>query len=314
MALYINGNKTGGGGGGNSNMRELTQAEYDALTTEEKNNGTVYYITDGDDGNGGYQLIQPIIYSEEEREVGVWVDGKPLYQKTIVYTDNISTEQSIQHGILNLDKFIFVSGYIEMNWEGGGFEPLINPALGEDILSPQYSNCIKDISSQAFTVCIGQNRLNQGVNAIVVNFQYTKTTDVAGSGKWTPQGIPAVHYNTEEQVVGTWINGKTVYEKTFYIQSMGNYDDSIDGYLIAENIVVDDLIEANGFVKIATGLNLGHSYVHITNGFSMLNSYEFALHLNDKGQLLLWTDTGSLGGGIVGQELFITIQYTKPTT
>ena len=27
--------------------RELTQAEYDALSTEEKNNGTVYYITDG---------------------------------------------------------------------------------------------------------------------------------------------------------------------------------------------------------------------------------------------------------------------------
>lgn len=28
--------------------RELTQAEYDALSTEEKNNGTIYYISDGD--------------------------------------------------------------------------------------------------------------------------------------------------------------------------------------------------------------------------------------------------------------------------
>lgn len=35
------------GGGGNTNSVELTQAEYDALTTEEKNNGTIYFITDG---------------------------------------------------------------------------------------------------------------------------------------------------------------------------------------------------------------------------------------------------------------------------
>lgn len=210
--------------GGNANVIRLTQAEYDALPPTKLTDNNVYMITDT---NGDGSQFQPVIYSEDEREVGVWVDGKPLYQKTIVYTDNISTEQSIQHGILNLDKFIFVSGYIEMNWEGGGFEPLINPALGDSSLSPQYSNCIKDISSQSFTVCIGQSRLNQGVNAIVVNFQYTKTTDTAGSGTWTPQGVPAVHYNTDEKVVGTWIDGNTIYGKTFtnLSESLTNVND-----------------------------------------------------------------------------------------
>ena len=37
--------------GGNTNSVELTQAEYDALTTEEKNNGTIYFITDGTPSN-----------------------------------------------------------------------------------------------------------------------------------------------------------------------------------------------------------------------------------------------------------------------
>lgn len=32
---------------------ELTQAQYDALTTEEKNNGKVYFVTDGEGGSGG---------------------------------------------------------------------------------------------------------------------------------------------------------------------------------------------------------------------------------------------------------------------
>lgn len=34
---------------------ELTQAEYDALTPAEKNNGKVYFVTDGQGGGGGAQ-------------------------------------------------------------------------------------------------------------------------------------------------------------------------------------------------------------------------------------------------------------------
>ena len=40
-----------GGGGGGTDHRTLTQAEYDALSTEEKNNGTIYLISDGIGGN-----------------------------------------------------------------------------------------------------------------------------------------------------------------------------------------------------------------------------------------------------------------------
>jgi len=39
-------------GGGDSSV-ELTQAEYDALSTEEKNNGTTYFVTDSVHGGGG---------------------------------------------------------------------------------------------------------------------------------------------------------------------------------------------------------------------------------------------------------------------
>jgi hypothetical protein len=49
----------------------------------------------------------------------------------------------------------------------------------------------------------------------VCTYQYTKTTDTAGSGTWTPEGVPAHHYSTSEQVIGTWIDGKPLYEKVF---------------------------------------------------------------------------------------------------
>ena len=79
----------GGGGGGNANEEVLTWAEYCALTPEEKANGTTYYITDiNGEGKDGFQ---PVIYSTEEREIGVWTDGKPLYQKSFTGTWNIGS-------------------------------------------------------------------------------------------------------------------------------------------------------------------------------------------------------------------------------
>lgn len=40
LETYLNMLETGGG-------KELTQAQYDALSEEEKMNGTIYYVTDG---------------------------------------------------------------------------------------------------------------------------------------------------------------------------------------------------------------------------------------------------------------------------
>ncbi|MBR1703169.1 MAG: hypothetical protein IJ716_14680, partial [Lachnospiraceae bacterium] len=48
--------------------------------------------------------------------------------------------------------------------------------------------------------------------------EYTKISDSPGSGTWTPSGVPAVHYSTEEQVVGTWMN-KPLYQRTFTLSS-----------------------------------------------------------------------------------------------
>lgn len=50
-----------------------------------------------------------INYSTEEIEVGVWTDGKKIYQKTIQFTTSES-QISVETGITNLDKCIDLSG------------------------------------------------------------------------------------------------------------------------------------------------------------------------------------------------------------
>ena len=66
-------------------VRSMTKAQFDQLTNNEKTG--LINITDITGGND--DRFQPVIYSEDEREIGVWTNGKPLYEKTFVY-DNVS--------------------------------------------------------------------------------------------------------------------------------------------------------------------------------------------------------------------------------
>lgn len=72
------------GGGGNTESRELTQAQYDALSNDEKNNGTIYFITDGQGGGGDQWIVlsKNLVISanelralENSKKPIMWFDG-----------------------------------------------------------------------------------------------------------------------------------------------------------------------------------------------------------------------------------------------
>lgn len=86
------------------NEKELTQVEYDALTDEQKNNGTTYYITDASNR-------QNDVYSISEQPVGTWVDGKTIYRKTVAFgaLPN-ATSKRVAHNISNLDYVVKIEG------------------------------------------------------------------------------------------------------------------------------------------------------------------------------------------------------------
>ena len=57
---------SGGSGSGSGDMQELTLAQYNALTTAEKNNGTVYFITDADGSTQNYAPIAGVEISQAD--------------------------------------------------------------------------------------------------------------------------------------------------------------------------------------------------------------------------------------------------------
>lgn len=273
--------------------KEVTQAEYNALPASKESDGILYCIKDA---LGGVDGFPPLIYSDEEREVGVWRDGKPLYQKTVVFTGafygsvtvgnintpNIDTYAEIKATILDITnawKTITFSHPTASN--NHGF--FINPS-GDLNLRSQL---------------VASNALNK----IQLTIQYTKTTDVAGSGQWTTSGTSTHHYSTSEQVIGTWIDGKPLYEKT-----------------------VSFTVATRGLNNYAHGIS-NVKFVTSVNGVVLRASDNTAMPVNmartssdNDTSMLIGAQAGSTNISIfarnsdaVNGTAYVTIQYTKTT-
>ena len=267
------------GGGGDSGM-ELTYDEYLALPEEEKNNGTTYYINDIN--GAGKDQFQPVIYSTEEREIGVWIDGRPLYQKTFRATSSSSTSTAA------------ILAETGAGTEIVDFFGTINGA--RDIISNLDTNqwSYSWIAANKYQLGNFAKGTSYAGLPTVTTCRYIKTADTAGSGTWTPSGVPAVHYSTNEQVVGTWIDGKTVYEK---ILTYTNKSQQTSDWTTLETFSdIDHVVKLDGFIDVS-------------NGQRMFTQYYFRLVFQNNALKYYCTELATGNGDIT-----VTLQYTKTTS
>lgn len=149
-----------------------------------------------------FGTLSPIIYSEEEREVGVWIDNKPLYQKTYVLQSEITVTNTWDWTSLGIS--------------AGDIETYVSAVAQNNSGTCWAVNCATINGNIAMST--GRNQDTIGVKKFTI--QYTKTTDVAGSGSYNTLGVPTVHYSENEQVIGTWIDGKPLYQKTISVNNI----------------------------------------------------------------------------------------------
>lgn len=179
--------------------KTLTQAEYDALPSSKLTDDVLYCITDA--GIVEEQQFAPVIYSLEERQIGTWIDGKPLYQKTFMFDQltNIPSNNWFDTGFtLNNCLICGEATAFYMDSSTGSSYAItasIDVGINQPIYLLNYRSAI--ITTHGFTI------------------QYTKTTDIPGSGDWTTSGVPTVHIEDGiEQIIGTY-NGETLYRKRY---------------------------------------------------------------------------------------------------
>lgn len=148
-------------------------------------------------GGEADNVFAPVIYSDNERVIGVWRDNKPLYQRTFDLGSDLSISYSawVSSGVTltNVENLITAYGTRSDN-SFQGYVLAWNDNTDLKLTTPRNGN-------------------NSFIRYLTL--QYTKTTDVAGSGNWNTDGVPTHHYSTSEQVIGTWIDGKPIYERTW---------------------------------------------------------------------------------------------------
>ena len=270
--------------------KELTQAQYDALPASKLTDNILYCIKDVGIDEG--DKFAPIIYSLDEREVGTWIDGKPLYQKTIVHDTPMSNHvwtdiiNDLNINIKMFDGYIYLDGYpyTQINYYRSTTEYSCGAIVNNEHKFQVYS------SIDGVTI------------TCKVTLYYTKTTDTAGSGSYNTLGAPTVHYTTDEQVIGTWIDGKPLYQKSYENLNIG----TVQNY----TLTLSDLQNIEYFRVVPEGSQVSvlipFPYVHY--GTENLVGY-----LTDvtNGVPSLEIRKGSAAS--LSNLQFLTIQYTKTT-
>jgi len=269
-----------------TSYKEVTESEYESIpVAERESNGIAYFIKDLN--NESVQGYPPLIYSDEEREVGVWRDGKPLYQITIDQTIGSDADYTVfANGIENAHIVNAKCEYSSGRWMSANY-----PSIGS-LSSSRF--CYVEVWNGILKL---HNQTNQSMRWIVT-IQYTKTADVAGSGTWNGQGGIAHHYSTNETVIGTWIDGKPLYEKTIDCGALPNNT--------AKNITTPSnlkyLVNAYGFAYSPADI----TYQRLVP-FSSGGTNDIRVDLESGNvRIVTYSNWSSYNA-------FLTIQYTKTT-
>lgn len=140
------------------------------------------------------------------------------------------------------------------------------------------------------------NHITKDVIPIGTLFEYDG--DTVPEGYEEVKGRPLFNYSTEEQVIGTWINGKPLYRKTFYFENFALQSDVITptGISDVERAVNIYGCTYNGTYSVPINFYnapLGSAYNH----YAFFRYSDSAIWFN-----FYW-----------GTEAYITLEYTKTT-
>ena len=119
---------------------------------------------------------------------------------------------------------------------------------------------------------------------------------------------PSNHYSTEEKRIGTWIDGKPLYQKT-YISTIPTGADSGNVNIVTDNNVIgtaDTIFISEGYIKDQASYGIIHQINTCdtsSSGAMLYSSIFVSTNYN--------TIRGRVVSRFVGNEILVTIKYTK---
>ena len=173
----------------------------------------------------GTSVLSPgaVLYDTEEKIVGKWIDGKPIYEK-VIYVNIVDRDwHNIQMDV-SIDNVIKLKGIL---YQGNSY-PYFIELQGNTYPNTNERAMLlykKDENYIRYGVLYTQTDLTS--TYLYITIQYTKTTDEENSFNIgmveninLEQNIDFSNiYSTDERIIGSWINGKPIYQKTYFISN-----------------------------------------------------------------------------------------------
>lgn len=290
-----------GGGGTDYTAGDGIDITNNVISTKQSEEGDIDEIIDVYPTAG--ELVSIVnafnrgdIYSTDEKMIGQWISGKPLYQKVVQATIP-STKDAPSRTSLGVSvdfaipvEAVYYNGsgaYIEAPVTNGTLSGSLRISIFNNSFSPSELSNILQIEQLTNTAVMAGN------TAYVV-VRYTKVGDTAisiGSEN---------EYSTTEKVVGTWITGEPIWQKTVSCGALPNAtSNSVDHHI--SNI--DKIICFKGVAINNNGLAI--NIIH-TNCSNLANQVAATV---DKTKITI--EAGSNRSSFA--ESYVTIQYTKTT-
>ena len=256
-------------------VREMTKAEFDLLTADEKV-GIINVTDEGGSPDRNYSETTLWSGSESSTSSGA----------TITLSDDIT----------NYDDIIFVAH--ADNSTDGGFARFnvslltVGNTYVQDIYDPNLFTVFWGLDSSTQIKWYSATQQRAIIVTEIVGIKY-------GNGTQTFH-----NYSTAEQVVGTWIDGSTIYQKT-YTATFSNIVKDTE-YQIADisSLSIKDVLNSFGSCKYS-GTGLSDNFLNL-GGLMYCFAYP-------NGDLKFVQNMTSATSGRQ-YDVKVTIQYTKTTT
>lgn len=193
-----------------SNIKSVLKTYFDAIYNQKLTAGTSIEITSNNVINAQMPVMGTFskgdLYDTTEKVIGKWTDGRPLYQKTFSGTMPSS----------GTDLQLFsVTNYLVKDIEGytlyDGTSPHMLMLPGISIYQSKTTNSgFYVYNNYLYLYLTDQNNYIYG-RPYVITLRYTKSTDSANTFNYASEN----DYSTTEHIIGTWVNGETLYQRTF---------------------------------------------------------------------------------------------------
>ena len=202
------------------------------------------------------------------------------------------------------------------------------------VLTGGQTRILEDIEQQGATTILWSKISRPSVDA-VVTLQYTKTTDTAGTGLYSDdeatlgmlgdvdlenladgdiikyngtsgkfENVAKEVYSTEEQVIGTWVDGSTLYRKTLFIDKSDLTSQGSNNYKYSVALSYNRII---GFENV---IQYDNSFANMPSGTTNSNYANYINSIDATGVLF------TLGQSMypILNDIVVTIKYTKASS